>query len=62
MKRVIEGVVTAMLIALIGAFFGLFLHVNELEAHQRGHEKMYKDIKSELMYIRKRIDNLHERN
>lgn len=59
--RVIEGVVSAIVICLIAAFAGLFIHVQALDTGLDNVKQTFKYIKADLDYIREKVDHLYER-
>jgi len=62
MGRILEAIVVVIIIGILGGVIDTFLQVNELQAQYDGVEKSLVDIKEDLIYIRDRVDDLHERN
>jgi hypothetical protein len=60
--KVIEGVITTSILTVIAAFIGLFIHVQALDARQQETHRAFELIRTDLIYIRGRVDSLYEKN
>ena len=60
MKRIMESVLTAAILAIISGFIGLFIHVQSLDAKYSLVEQKFEYIQKELTHIRKRVDKFYE--
>lgn len=59
MRRIIESVVTIIVIGILGGVVDTFIQVKELKAESSNVISKFEDIKKELTYIRERVDALH---
>lgn len=60
--KVIEGIITTSILSIVAAFIGLFIHVQTLDARQQETHRAFELIRTDLIYIRGRIDVLYEKN
>ena len=60
-RRVVEGVMTAIIIGIMSGFVALFMHVQELDANIILVKSKFDYIKDDLNYIKKRVDHLYEK-
>lgn len=57
-----DTIIAGVILAIIGGVFGLFVHVQVLDARIQNSSLINEDIKKELIYIRTRVDQIHEKN
>lgn len=57
-----DTIIAGVILAVIGGVFGLFVHVQVLDARVQSSTLVSEDIKKELIYIRNRVDQIHEKS
>lgn len=61
MRRITEGIAIVIIIGILSGAIDTFIQVKELKAESISINDKFEDIKTELTYIRERVDALHEK-